>query len=92
MILTLPNGKQIRGDLVKSAVLRSDLSPVPLTLEAEIRADDDMDKRLAEGQILTAGSDGLHIVKSNRSIERAAQGGREVSTVRLTALLDLSLR
>jgi hypothetical protein len=47
-----------------------------------------MAKRLAEGKIITAGSDDLHIVKSNRSIERAAQGGREVSTVRLTALLD----
>ena len=65
MILTFADGKQIRGDLIKSATLRSDLSPIPLTLEAEIRAGDDgLDKRLAEGQVLNVGGDALRSVKS----------------------------
>jgi len=50
VVLNFADGKQIRGDLIKSAVVRSDLSPIPMTLEAEIRAGDDgMDKRLAQG-------------------------------------------
>lgn len=90
MILTFADGKQIRGDLIKSAVLRSDLSPIPLTLEAEIRAGDDgMDKKLAEGQLLSAGSgDALRIVQSSRVTDRAVQGQREMTIYRITAMLD----
>lgn len=90
MILTFPDGKQIRGDLIRSAVLRSDLSPVPLTLEAEIRAGDDgMDKLLSENQTITVqGSDAMRIVKSVRVAGRAAQGERNLEAYRITALLD----
>lgn len=89
MILTLPNGKQLRGDLVKSSVLRSDLAPVPVTLEAEIRVDDDLARMLAEGAVLVTGAgDGLRIVKSVRAVERATEGARESSVVRITAMLD----
>jgi len=89
VILILSSGQQIRGDLIKSAVLRSDLAPVPLTLEADIRGgDDSMDKLLAEGQTLSISSgDALHIVKSVRVAERASQGVREMAGVRITALL-----
>lgn len=90
MILTFADGKQIRGDLIKSAVLRSDLAPIPLTLEAEIRAGDDgMDKLLAEGKILTVrGSDAMRIVKSKRVAGRAVQGTRGMEAYRITAFLD----
>ena len=89
MIITLSNGKQIRGDLIKSAVLRSDLSPIPMTLEAEIRTDGEMDKRLAEGEIITIGSgDALRIVKSVRVSGRESQGEHEMAAVRITSMLD----
>lgn len=91
MIIYLSNGNQIRGDLIKSAVLRSDMSPVPVTLEAEIRTDDDMTKYLSEGQILTVGGesgDALRIIKSNRVINRMVQGEREMSAIQTTAILD----
>jgi hypothetical protein len=90
VILFFADGKQIRGDLIKSAVLRSDLAPIPMTLEADIRAgDDDMDQRLAEGQLLSIGSgDALRIVKSVRVADRAVQGTREMAAYRITALLD----
>lgn len=88
MILFLSNGKQIRGDVIKSAVLRSDLAPIPLTLEAEVRADADMVRLLAEGQTITAGADKLYIVKSVTGIDRAYQGQRELAATRITALLE----
>lgn len=91
MIIYLSNGKQIRGDLLKSAVLRSDMSPVPVTLEAEIRTDDDFSKYLAEGELLTVGGasgDVLRIIKSNRVINRMVQGEREMSAIQVTAILD----
>lgn len=88
MLLFLDDGKQLRGDLIKSAVLRSDLAPVPLTLEAEIRADDALAKRLVEGKVLKlANGDALQIVMSERAPSRDAQGRREMSAIRLTALL-----
>lgn len=89
MILSLPNSKQLRGDIVKSLVLRSDLSPVPVTLEAEIHVDDELSRQLAEGSILTTGAgDALRIIQAVRSVGRAAQGARELSVVRITAMLD----
>ena len=90
MILFLADGKQIRGDLIKSAALRYDLAPIPVTLEAEIRAgDDDMEKRLAEGQLVSVGTgDSLRIVKSVKAAGRAAQGERQMTAIRITAMLD----
>lgn len=89
MILFLNNGKQIRGDLIRSAVLRSDLAPVPLTLEAEIRIDEDMEKRLAEGQALTmANGDALQIVKAEPALPAVAQGARQMAAVRVVAVLQ----
>lgn len=89
MILYLSNQHQIRGDLIKSAVLRSDLAPIPVTLEAEIRTDDSMERLLNEGDIVTTGAgDAMRIVKSVQVTERAAQGDREVAYRRITAMLD----
>lgn len=89
MIIALANDKQIRGDLIQSAILRSDLSPIPVTLEADIRVDDGMDKYLAEGQLLTLGSgDAMRIVKSVKVKARAVQGDREMAAIRVTAILD----
>ncbi|KAF1003300.1 MAG: hypothetical protein GAK28_04805 [Luteibacter sp.] len=90
MILTFADGKQIRGDLIKSAILRSDLSPVPLTLEAEFRGGDDgMEKKLAEGQIILAnGGDALRIIQSEAVPTPTVQGDRMISGLRVTALLD----
>ena len=89
MILFLSNGRQIRGDLISSAVLRSDLSPVPLTLEADIRGgDESIDPFLQEGaEIKDAADNGLHIVKSVRVSGRNAQGDHGMTGYRITALL-----
>lgn len=94
MILYLNNGSQIRGDLIKSAVLRSDMAPVPITLEAEIRTDDDMVQRLTEGELITVGGssassgDALRIIKSVAVANRVVQGEREMDAIQITAILD----
>lgn len=93
MILTLENGKQLRGDLILSAILRSDLAPIPVTLEAEIRAGEEgFDGQLAEGKLLTlATGDTLHIVKSERIVRPYVQGSRILDGFRVTALLAACL-
>lgn len=90
MILCFADGRQIRGDLIQFAALRSDLAPIPLTLEADILAgDEDMDARLAQDQVLTvSGGDALRIIKSVRVAERQSQGTRERAAYRITAVLD----
>lgn len=87
MILTLASGQALRGDLIKSAVLRSDLSPIPVTLEASIRADGDMARHLAEGKQISVNNDVLSIIKSVLKTERAAQGSSEVAHINITAIL-----
>ncbi|GAB4059180.1 hypothetical protein [Uliginosibacterium sediminicola] len=92
MILTLEGGGQIPGDLIESAVLRSDLAPVPVTLEAVIRTTgtDDLSSMLAEGRTVTTGlGDVMHIAKTVPTISAvAAQGDTPVSAVQITAMLD----
>lgn len=65
MILAFENGMQIRGDLIISAELRYDLSPVPVTLCAKLRADDSILHQLQEGKIVITGhGERMQIVKS----------------------------
>lgn len=90
MLLRLANGRELRGDWIKSATLRSDCAPVPLTLEADLRAgDDQVDAQLAEGKTITvAGADTLRILKSTRVAERLVQGDRQMAGTRIVAALD----
>lgn len=88
MIITLSNGNQLRGDLVKLAVLRSDLAPIPATLHAKIRLDSSLQKLLAEGQTITAGSDKFYIVKSKTANNRIQQGQHEQKAIEIIAYLD----
>ena len=93
MILYLDNGDQLRGDVLCSAVLRSDLAPIPCTLEAEVRLTDEIEAaRLVEGKTLkTAADDSFTIVKAQRITGRATQGDRVQEGVRITALLTACL-
>lgn len=88
MVIVLSNGKQLRGDLIKSAVLRYDMSPVPATLEAEIRVDDGMRKLLGEGGTVNANGDGFRIIKPVGGSGRESQGQHDTSVLHITALLD----
>jgi len=88
MQITTANGKQLRGDIIKSAVLRYDMSAVPATLEAEIRVDDDLRRQLTEGNTVTTNNDVFRIVKQSGGSGRSAQGQHDLSAIQITALLD----
>ncbi|MCK9394240.1 MAG: hypothetical protein M0Q44_01450 [Methylobacter sp.] len=88
MHLTLSNGKPIRGDLIKLVVLRYDMSPVPATLEAEIRVDDELRKLLADGKTINCNGDDFHIVKPAAPSGNIAQGQHDMGFLRITALLN----
>ena len=89
MILLLSNGNPIRGDLIGSAVLRQDLAPIPVTLEADIRADESVERLLAKDETISlASGEPLRIIKSQRVAARQAQGAHEVAMMKITAMLD----
>lgn len=88
MILTPSNGKSLRGDIIKSVVLRYDMSPVPATLEAEIRVDDELRKLLAEGKTINCNGDDFRIIKPVGASGREAQGQHDSGVLHITALLD----
>lgn len=93
MILYFSNGLAVRGDTLQRAVLRSDLSPVPMTLEADITSDTETLELLREGGTLSL-ADGTEfsIVKSEPVTVNASQGDRLISAVRVTALLKSTER
>lgn len=84
-------GTELRGDLIRSAVLRSDAVPVPTSLEAEIRVIDDSIKTgLAEGKVITAGAaeDQFWIIKTVQIDASNAQGTHREAAIGITAILD----
>jgi len=64
MFVTLTDNSIIQGDLLKSVVLRYDLSPIPATVELEIRTDNHLQKALVEGESIYVNGDRFYIVKT----------------------------
>ncbi|HAR08371.1 MAG TPA: hypothetical protein DCR98_08170, partial [Cobetia sp.] len=83
------NGDQrIRGDFIRRAVLRSDLVPIPLTLEAEIRVGTATAANFDVGRsIFTYDGDELEIIKSEHVQQARMQGDDMTGFVRLIATL-----
>jgi hypothetical protein len=90
--ITLSNGDLIRGDMIVSAVLRTDLVPVPVTLECTVRYTKELEPLLKEGAIVQAGfgAPELRIVWSSpdRGTLGKEQGGRALGSITFVALLD----
>lgn len=79
---------EIDGGLIKLAVLRSDLAPVPETLEMDIRLDNANRALLQEGKdIYVGGGRAYRIVLAEVSRRTAQQGVRLVETISVTAVL-----
>ena len=81
---------QIPGDLILQAVQRSDLVPVPRTLEFTVRLKDEIEDRLKEGNSVWAGYENLEyrIVKTNRPKPVAQiQGRDQYSAMQVSCLL-----
>lgn len=88
MIIVLSNGRQLRGDIVNSVIIRSDLAPVPLTLEAEIRIDDELEGMLSNGNTVIANNETFRIIKNEQQSKRVSQSSHEKREVKIIALLD----
>lgn len=91
MNITLQNGSLLSGDLVISAVLRTDLSPVPATLEVSLRGSEEIDAQAIEGNTIKAGNYGyeFRIVKVEKTTEFAgAQNSDVYPPINVTALYD----
>lgn len=91
MNLTLSNGKALRGDMVVSAVLRSDLTPIPMTLEATLRLDDELRPFVREGEVIEAGTydTPFRIVKTTDDAQSVGvQGERAAGTISLVGLMN----
>ncbi|NDI85059.1 hypothetical protein [Undibacterium crateris] len=80
MNITLQNGSVLPGDMVISAVLRTDLSPVPASLEVTLRGSEEIDKQAVEGNFLIAGSYNyeFQIIKVEKSNDVAGAQGKDV--------------
>lgn len=93
MILFFENGDQIRGDAIKRAIVRSDLLPIPLSLEASFLFDNDLVKRLSEGSKIFIGSMGKNSVRIvfssiSKSGNESPSFGRTNGYISIVALLD----
>lgn len=89
MILTFDNGEQVRGDAIIKAALRTDLAPIPVTLEAVFRADESVLEQTKEGMVITTGQgDRLKIISRKPIKGGAVQGDRLQAAVEVVAFLE----
>jgi hypothetical protein len=87
VILFWENGRQILGDMLHSACLRSDLSPVPVTLELDVRMSPEVEPMTREGKAITlASGEALQVVKRQKVSLHQVQDDRLVEGVRITAI------
>lgn len=87
-ILLDDNETAIRGDYIVRAVLRTDLVPIPLSLELDVRVDQDSAERFDVGKSLFLGNgDELEIIKAEYLQKGLATGGTLAAHRRVVAVL-----
>ena len=80
--------KLVRGDFIKRAILRTDLAPVPVTLEATIRVDSDSRQHFVVGSVINTYSGyELEIIKSKSGGSGNVQGGQQAEFTTFIAVL-----
>lgn len=91
MLIHPKGGAALRGDLIRRVVLRSDLTPIPATVEVEARTATESERALQQDAVIEVGAQRLpmRIIMTERVAGTGAvQGDREVSYIRATGLLD----
>ena len=91
MNVVLPNGKEVRGDLIESVELRSDLVPIPETLEVTLNYDKNLADILKEGESVRSGYDqSLYKIKKITKNQQGigARGSRSTGIIHFIALLE----
>lgn len=88
MNIQLDSGQAIGGSDLLSAIFRSDLVPVPITLELLVKANDALYSALSVGkQIIIKGEIALNIVKSQVLNEQSVKAGRRIAAIHAVAVL-----
>lgn len=83
--------QQLPGDMILSWVLRSDLAPVPRTVEFTVQMKDGIEEKLREGTPIWTGREGLkyNIKKVDRARPSGTVQGKDMQQAfSVTALLD----
>lgn len=93
-MLIYPDGSDspLRGDEVLRVVLRSDLTPIPMTIEIDSRKTTDSIAALKPDGLVSIGSGriGMRLIKVvEQQGTGQVQGDRELAVIRATGILDL---
>ena len=85
------SGVPLRGDIVTRVVMRTDLVPIPSTVEVTARKIPESTEALRRGAVIMVGGKRIpyRVVVDGGSTETGMQqGGREVAEISVTAVLD----
>ncbi len=91
MLIHPKGGAALRGDLIRRVILRSDLAPIPATVEVEARAASESEQALRQDAVIEVGAQRIPmriIMTEQVQGGGAIQGDREVAYIRATGLLD----
>lgn len=89
MNIQLEDGSSIGGGNLVSAIYRTDLVPVPVTLELVVRADDRLhDLLLVDKMLTTPKGVSLTIVKSQIINEQSIKAGKRIAALHVIAVLS----
>lgn len=89
MNIQLEDGSTIGGDDLISAIYRTDLVPVPVTLELVVKADDRLHELLLTDKTLTTPKGvSLTIVKSQIINEQSIKAGKRIAALHIIAVLS----
>lgn len=80
----------MRGDMILSAVLRSDLAPIPYTFEAQVRVTQDTAATFKDNAVITVNSTAFRIVHTEPivNVGGGPQGKEPINAVSITAYPD----
>lgn len=85
------DGTRLRGDLINRVILRTDLTPIPSTVEVECTQTDETVKALAEGSVIKVGGDLIEfsVVKLETSNQQGlVRGDRALAPIKAIGVLN----
>ncbi len=89
MTFTLENGTVLRSDFIISFIIRNDLAPIPESLEAKIRADNDVIAALKDDSTIESSSGHIYrVIKSEVAKSTMSQGARQIGYISIIAILE----
>lgn len=84
------DGRPLRGDLITRVVLRTDLTPIPATVEISAKRTTETVAALAQGQTVKVGGGSIPMLILKTTGDKgsgAEQGGREVAEIKAFGIL-----